>query len=71
MIRYKNLGRDSGVRYYEIGDSFIRVKFDGFNAYTYSFKKAGVSHVKNMQALALNGRGLNSYINRHVKYLYD
>ena len=72
MERYRNIGGDSGVSAYEIGTDFIRVKFSGTSrTYTYSYRKAGNYHVENMKNLARNGNGLNSYINRHVKNLYD
>lgn len=32
---------------------------------------AGITHVNNMRILAARGSGLNSYINRNVKFLYD
>lgn len=72
MERYRNTGRDSGVVAYEIGADYIRVQFSGTSrTYTYSYRKAGSNHVENMKQLARNGSGLNSYINRHVKNLYD
>jgi hypothetical protein len=72
MQLYKNLGKDSGVHAFEIGLDFIQVRFSGASRlYTYSYSKAGAVHVEQMKLLALNGQGLNSYINRHVKYLYD
>jgi hypothetical protein len=71
MERYKNLGRDSRVHYYQIEDTSIEVKFDSSKPYTYSYKKAGKSHVENMKILATRGSGLNSYINKYVKNLYD
>jgi hypothetical protein len=72
MERYKNLGNDSGISGYELGADYIKVKFSGTTkTYTYSYRKAGSIHVQNMKQLAINGSGLNSYINKHVKYLYD
>ena len=72
MERYKNIDGDSGVSYYEIGDNYINVKFHGtIKTYTYSYRKAGRNHVEQMKILARRGEGLNSYINRFVKYLYD
>lgn len=72
MERYSNRSGSSGVSAYEIGNDFIVVKFSGtFRTYTYSYRRAGSAHVENMKRLAKNGSGLNSYINRHVKNLYD
>lgn len=72
MERYRNRAGDSGVSAYEIGNDYIKVKFSSsFRTYTYSYRKAGSSHVENMKRLAQSGSGLNSYINRYVKHLYD
>ena len=72
MERYRNSGGDSGISSYEIDDDFIIVKFSGtFRTYRYSYPKAGQHHVENMKRLARSGSGLNSYINRYVKKLYD
>ena len=71
MVRYRNLGGDSGVSAYEIGNDFIKVQFsDGF-IYLYSYRKPGSIHVEQMKILAQNGNGLNSYINEKVKYKYE
>ncbi len=72
MQLYRNLSNDSGVHSFEIGIDFIRVKFSGTSrVYTYSYSSAGEAHIEQMKLLALNGKGLNSYINKHTKYLYD
>jgi hypothetical protein len=72
MEKYRNIGGGSGVFAYENGAEYIKVKFSETNKiYTYSYQKAGENHVKNMKKLAIDGRGLNSYINKYVKKLYD
>ena len=71
MNEYKNLSGNSGVKAFEIGDSYIKVKFNGSGIYTYSYRKAGRQHVENMKNLAINGRGLNTYITKNVSELYD
>jgi hypothetical protein len=72
MEKYRNSGGDSGVSSYEIGAEYIRVKFSrNIKTYTYSYSKAGITHVEKMKTLAKNGSGLNAYINRYVKDLYD
>ena len=71
MPLYKDLDGDSGIRSYEIGDSFIMVTFDGGKTYRWSYAKAGRFHVEQMKKLAEYGDGLNSYIMRNVKKLYD
>lgn len=72
MERYRNSGGDSGVFSFEIGTDYIAVKFSGsIRSYNYSYRKAGQHHVEAMKRLARSGSGLNSYINRYVKNLYD
>lgn len=72
MEIYKDIDNDSNVTHYEIGETYIRVKFNGTaKIYSYSYRKAGQFHVEKMKVLAKSGDGLNSYIMRNVKYLYD
>ncbi|GGH14819.1 hypothetical protein FAZ19_07155 [Sphingobacterium alkalisoli] len=72
MERYRNLGGDSAVLAYAIGSEFISVQFRGTaKIYTYSYRKAGRTHVDAMKKLASTGQGLNSYINKNVKFKYD
>lgn len=62
----------SGISSYEIGDEYIRVRFSKKgDVFTYSYNRAGHTHVENMKELAKRGRGLNTYINQYVKNLYD
>ena len=72
MRRYADLDKDSGVAEYEISDTSITIRFKGTDSpYTYSYQKAGRHHVEKLKRLALRGDGLNEYINRYVKKLYD
>lgn len=72
MTPYLNLSGTSGVRAYESGPDYIKVQFQNRSIYTYSYRgKAGPEHVEAMKTLASNGRGLGTYINKYVKYLYD
>ena len=72
MERYRNQGGNSGVSAYEIGSDYIKVKFCGNSKiYTYSYQRAGSTHVENMKRFAKSGNGLNAYINRNVKNLFD
>lgn len=72
MEKYLNKNGDSGVSHFEIHADKIIVKFNGtLRTYTYSYHKAGILHVNKMKSLARNGSGLNSYINLHVRKLYD
>ena len=72
MEKYANLGRDSGVLGHEIAPDKITIMFKGGKKpYTYSYKKAGQQHVESMKRLAKSGHGLNSYIMKRVKNLFD
>jgi hypothetical protein len=72
MVRYKNLGGDSGVAGYELGSDSITVVFKGGKkSYRWSYYRAGQQHVENMKQLAQSGHGLNNYIMTRVKNLYD
>ena len=58
MIRYKNLGGDSGVAGYELGIDYVMVVFiGGKKTYRWSYRKAGQQHVENMKQLAETGKG--------------
>lgn len=69
--KYKDIDGDSGVLFYEILPDAIRVYFRANSYYTYSYRKAGKFHVEKMKILARSGNGLNSYIQRNVKFKYD
>ncbi|MGA9697559.1 MULTISPECIES: hypothetical protein [Acinetobacter] len=72
MEIYKDIDNDSNVTHFEIGSTYITVWFQGTaRSYTYSYYKAGQFHIEKMKVLAKSGNGLNSYIMRNVKKLYD
>ena len=61
-------------RYSRIWDwrYYIEVEFaDTESVYRYSYESAGLKNVEEMKRLAAQGHGLNSFINRRVKYLYE
>jgi len=70
MIRYNNLGNDSGVAAYEIESSSITVQFNDGWFYLYTAQSAGAANVEQMKRLAIAGQGLNSFINRVVRKGY-
>ena len=70
MVRYKNLDGNSGVLAYEAGDDFIKVQFTGGVVYLYNSKVSGKQHIERMKSLALQGRGLSTYISTIVKDRY-
>ena len=65
METYQNVNGNSGIAGYEIGDTCIEVEFAD------SYESAGRENVEEMKRLAAQGHGLNSFINRRVKYLYE
>ena len=70
MESYRNLGGDSGVEAYEIGQDFIKVQFSDGSVYMYTYASAGAGNIEQMKQLAVNGQGLNSFINTTVRYRY-
>lgn len=70
MKRYRNLSGHSGVVAYAIDEEAIRVKFRDGATYEYTHASAGPAHVEAMKKLAVAGRGLSSYISRHVGTAY-
>ena len=72
IIKYKNLGGNSGVDKYEIGEDYIKVVFkDSHETYKYSTIKPGKRELDKLISLAQRGRGLNSYISTHIKKRYE
>lgn len=70
MQEYLNLSGKSGVAGYKIGVSSIIVGFKDNSQYEYTFPSAGTDNIERMKNLAIQGFGLNSFINKHVKYRY-
>jgi hypothetical protein len=72
MKRYLNLSGDSGVAAYALRADAIEVKFRGSDrVYVYSNASAGATHVARMKRLAEAGKGLSTYISRHVHDRYE
>ncbi|HKX84017.1 MAG TPA: hypothetical protein VJL58_07355 [Pyrinomonadaceae bacterium] len=68
MNTYKNLSERSGIDAYEVGTSFIKIRFKGSsNIYVYDASSPGLVHVERMKKLAVVGRGLATYVNQNVK----
>jgi hypothetical protein len=70
VTRYENLDGDSGVEAYDAGTDFIDVQFRTGMTYHYDHTAPGELHVRRMKQLAIDGRGLSSYISRHVRGRY-
>ncbi len=70
MTIYKNLGGNSNVVAYEIGQDYIKVQFGDGSIYLYTYMSTGRSNVEKMKALAVKGVGLNSFIGRYIRKKY-
>lgn len=72
MEHYQNIGGNSNIESYEIGDDYISIYFKSASkVYTYSYASAGEYHVEKMKQLARSGSGLNSYIMLNVKNEFE
>lgn len=72
MTNYGNYSGNSNVESFEIGSDYIDVRFNGTaKIYRYSYRVAGRAEVEEMKKLAIQGKGLNGYINSNVKFKYD
>lgn len=71
MQIYKNLGGNSNIRAYFIGEDYIDVQFNGGAVYRYSYVSAGREKVEQMKSLAIQGVGLNSFIMRYARKNYE
>lgn len=71
MTNYANLNGNSSVVLYEIGQSHIDVKFNSGMTYRYTYQNPGQAEVEQMKALAVQGRGLGSYIATEIGKRYD
>ena len=70
MQRYKNLDGASGVTAFETADDSIKVAFVNGSIYEYDYASAGRGKIERMKRLAMDGRGLSTYISRHVHDAY-
>jgi hypothetical protein len=70
MNHYKNLSGDSGVAGYETSADSVTVYFQDGSAYLYNATKPGLCTVQQLQKLAEQGQGLNSFIKLRVKTNY-
>ena len=72
MTPYRNLKGDSNVVACEANEDSIHLIFKNGTCrnYLYNFVRPGSAVVERMKALAVQGRGLNSYISSAVKDNY-
>jgi hypothetical protein len=72
MTTYANKNH-SGIYRFSEGEDYMLVWFNSNqkHPYKYSYDSAGIKHVEKMRMLARKGKGLNTYISRYVKDLYE
>ncbi len=70
MELYKNLRRNSAIRAYEIAEKAIVVQFRNGAKYLYTYQSTGEKAVEMMKELAIQGKGLSSYISRVIRKRY-
>lgn len=63
MTSYKNLAGNVGICSYELGEKKIRIKFHSTKSFIYDSQSNSDDHVDKMKSLAVQGFGLNDYIN--------
>ena len=70
LQRYANRHGDSGVTAYAIDDDAIAVEFAHGPVYVYTRRDIGARHFAALCAAAQAGRGLSTWISRHVQSHY-
>ena len=70
MERYGNVSGNSPISGYALGVHAITVCFRSGECYVYDGTRPGVEHVQQMQACAIAGTGLATYISRFVRERY-
>ncbi|MDO5610608.1 MAG: hypothetical protein Q4G62_07570 [Pseudomonadota bacterium] len=72
MQAYRNLGGHSGIECFALADEEIIVRFrrGAHREYGYNRQSLGDVRLAEMKRLALQGRGLNSYILEHARERY-
>ena len=71
MRPYGGHAKSHGVVGYELGPDSIDVEFTSGWIYRFSYDKPGALRVEHMKELAESGRGLSTFISKHVKNRYE
>jgi hypothetical protein len=71
MTSYSNHSGNSGVIAYKIEPDRIIIQFAGGDSYVYTYRRPGKTAVEQMKVLAMEGRGLSTYISREVRDKYE
>jgi hypothetical protein len=70
MNNYLNKGGNSNISSYKFGSDHIKVCFNDNSVYLYTYVSAGQQNVEQMKQLAVQGQGLNGFINKFVSKNY-
>ncbi len=65
MTSYKNLAGNVGICSYELGEQKISIKFHSRKSFLYDTQTSSKDHIDSMKRLAIQGFGLNYYINEN------
>lgn len=71
MERYENQSGSSGVIGFEIHPDAIEVHFANGSIYRYTKRSAGSDIISEMCRLARSGKGLNAFISRVARDMYE
>jgi hypothetical protein len=70
MQPYQAANGQSGVTAFKIEPGAITLRFRNDGTYRYDATRPGPAHVAEMQRLARQGKGLNTYVNKYVRKDY-
>ena len=71
MHPYGDHTRQHGAIAYEIGPESIEVEFTSGWIYRFSYENPGALRVDRMKELAVSGRGLSTFISKHLKNRFE
>ena len=71
IITYANQDGHSGIQTVDISDSHVDIEFKNGGTYRYTESSVGYNNLVIMKTLAKAGRGLNRFINKHVRFNYQ
>ena len=67
LTPYGNGNGNSGIIGYEIGNDWMDIEYANGGIYTYTEKNVGEVNFLKMQVFAMQGSGLNAFINKEVR----
>jgi hypothetical protein len=68
--RYRTHKPSVGVRAFALHNTSIDVEFQDGRRYRYDYNRPGAEKVETMKRLAIEGNGLTTFINQHVREAY-